>query len=120
GAPTARSSASTRRWRASGPTASATAPIDTAPPPCHTGSTTTTHADRTARSAAYPRSAAFTTSVGRTPRAWSRCHGLLLGRAAVARAALTAGLESASLGGVRGRAVQPGLATVRHVLLRTS
>src|SRR5438477_63528 len=67
----ARSSASTRRWRANGPTASATAAIDTAPPPCHTGSSTTTRGDRTARSAAYPRSAAFTTSVGRTSRATS-------------------------------------------------
>src|SRR5947207_15107664 len=64
----ARSSASTRRWPANGPTASATAAIATAPPPCHTGSSTTTRGDRTARSAAYPRSAAFTTSVGRTPR----------------------------------------------------
>jgi hypothetical protein len=27
----------TKRWRASGPTASATAPTNTVPPPCHTG-----------------------------------------------------------------------------------
>ena len=65
---TARSSASTRRWRASGPTASPTAPSRTAPPPCHTGSATTTSADRTAHSETGHRSAAFTTSVGRTAR----------------------------------------------------
>jgi hypothetical protein len=38
-------------------TASATAPLDTAARRCHTGSATTTSADRTARSAACPRSA---------------------------------------------------------------
>jgi hypothetical protein len=43
-------------------TASATAPLDTRRR-CHTGSATTTSADRTARSAACPRSAAFTTSM---------------------------------------------------------
>jgi hypothetical protein len=47
-------------------TASATAPLDTAARRCHTGSATTTSADRTARSAACPRSAAFTTSMRRT------------------------------------------------------
>jgi transposase len=65
-APTARSSASTRRWRASGPTDSPTAHIDTATPPCHTGSTPTTGDDHTAPSATGHPSAAFTTSVGRT------------------------------------------------------
>jgi transposase InsO family protein len=40
--------------------------------PCHTGSATTTSADRTARSAGYRRSAAFTTCVGRTASR-SRC-----------------------------------------------
>jgi Integrase core domain len=65
-APTARSSASTRRWRANGRTDSPTAHLDTAPRHCHTGSTTTTGADRTAQSATGRRSAAFTTSVGRT------------------------------------------------------
>ena len=67
-APTARSSASTRRWRANGPTASPTAHLDTATPRCHTGSTTTTGDDRTAHSETGHRSAAFTTSVGRTAR----------------------------------------------------
>ena len=43
-APTARSSASTRRWRANGPTGSSTTHTASAPPPCHTGSTTTTRA----------------------------------------------------------------------------
>jgi hypothetical protein len=37
-------------------------------PPCHTGSSTTTTRDRTARSEGYRRSAAFTTCVGRTAR----------------------------------------------------
>ena len=46
---------------------SATAHIDNATRPCHTGSTTTTTGDHTARSETNPRSAAFTTSVGRTP-----------------------------------------------------
>jgi hypothetical protein len=63
---TARSSASTRQWRASGPTGSSTPPIDSATQPCHTGSSTTTSADHTAHSEASLRSAAFTTSVGRT------------------------------------------------------
>src|SRR5206468_7127371 len=63
---TERSSASTRRWRASGPTGSATAHIDNATRRCHTGSTTTTREGRTAHSATGHRSAAFTTSVGRT------------------------------------------------------
>ncbi len=39
---------------------------DTAPPPCHAGSTTTTGDGHTAQSATGHRSAAFTTSVGRT------------------------------------------------------
>ena len=65
-APTARSNASTKRWHASGPTDSPTNRTTTAGEPCHTGSSTTTTPDRTARSAGYPRSAAFTTSVGRT------------------------------------------------------
>ena len=68
---TGRSSASTRRWPASGPTASATA----LPTPRRRAATlaraTTTSADHTAPSAAYPRSAAFTTSVGRTARSRS-------------------------------------------------
>ena len=46
--------ASTRRWRASGPTGSSTAHTTNAPPPCHTGSTTTTGHDHTAHSAAGP------------------------------------------------------------------
>src|SRR5581483_10848996 len=65
-APTERSSASTRRWRVNGPTGSPTAHIDTATPPCHTGSTTTTGDGHTARSETGHQSAAFTTSVGRT------------------------------------------------------
>jgi len=65
-APTARSNASTRRWPANGPTASATAHTTSANRRCHTGSTTTTGKDRTARSATGHHSAAFTTSVGRT------------------------------------------------------
>src|SRR5215217_8000639 len=40
----------------------------TATEPCHTGAATTTNADPTAQSEADPRSAAFTTSVGRTAR----------------------------------------------------
>ena len=67
-APTARSNASTKRWRASGPTGSSTTHTANAPPPCHTGSTTTTRGDHTAHSEADPQSAAFTTSVGRTSR----------------------------------------------------
>ena len=75
-APTARSSASTRRWRASGPTDSSTTHTANAPPPYHTGSTTTTHGDHTAHSEADPRSAVFTTSVGRTAReAWAGPRG---------------------------------------------
>jgi transposase len=66
-APTARSSASTRRWRANGPTGSPTAHIDSATKRCHTGSTTTTGRGRTVRSETGHRSVAFTTSVGRTP-----------------------------------------------------
>ena len=69
---TARSSASTRRWSANGRKASATAHIDTATPPCHTGSSTTTGADLTARSETGLRSAAFTTSVGRTAKTTGR------------------------------------------------
>jgi transposase len=65
-APTARSSASTKRWNANGPKASPTAHIDTATPHCHTGSSTTTPTDPTARSETDHRSVAFTTSVGRT------------------------------------------------------
>src|SRR5262249_9721953 len=49
-----------------GPTALATAPLNTAPPRCHTGFATTTNTDHTARSTDYRRSAAFTTSVGST------------------------------------------------------
>jgi transposase len=56
----------TRRWLASGPTDSHTGRIDTATPPCHTGSTTTTGDGHTAQLATGHRSAAFTTSVGRT------------------------------------------------------
>jgi transposase InsO family protein len=55
-----------RRWRASVPTGSRTAHIDSATRPCHTGSTITTGDGRTARSETGHRSAAFTTSVGRT------------------------------------------------------
>src|SRR5262245_60778722 len=61
-----KSNASTRRWLASGPTASNTARLDTGPRRCHTGSSTTTQADRTAHSETDHPSAAFTTSVGRT------------------------------------------------------
>ncbi len=61
-APTARSSASTRRWRASGHTASSTARIVSGHVLCHTGSTTTTAVGRTARSEVDLPSAAFTTS----------------------------------------------------------
>src|SRR6266542_5787542 len=76
-APTARSSVSIERWGASGPTASATPRIDTAPQRCHTGSSTTTNADRTARSETGPQSAAFTTSVGRTTSTVSAVSGVL-------------------------------------------
>jgi hypothetical protein len=65
---TARSNASNKRWNANGPADSPTAHTDTATPPCHTGSTTTTGHDHTAHSETDPRSAAFTTSVGRTAR----------------------------------------------------
>src|SRR5882724_9994305 len=61
-----------KRWHANGPTGSSTAHIDNAPRRCHTGSTTTTGEDPTARSAAGHPSAAFTTSVGRTARQGSR------------------------------------------------
>src|SRR6266545_7335732 len=71
-APTARSSGSIEPWHASGPTASAIPPIDTAPQHCHTGSTTTTSADHTAQSETGPQSAAFTTSVGRTTSDYTR------------------------------------------------
>jgi transposase InsO family protein len=53
-----------REW----PTDSSTTPAANAPPPCHTGSTTTTPRGRTAQSAIGHRSAAFTTSVARTAR----------------------------------------------------
>ncbi len=53
-APTAKSSASTRRWRANGPTGSSTPHTASAPPPCHTGSTTTTPRGHTAHSEATP------------------------------------------------------------------
>ena len=53
-----------REWH----TASSTAHTANAHRPCHTGSTTTTAAGHTAHSEADPRSAAFTTSVGRTAR----------------------------------------------------
>src|SRR5262249_14916293 len=69
---TGKSSVSIRRWHANGRTASATASIDPAPQPCHTGSTTTTRGNHTNRSAAYRRSAAFTTPVGTTARS-ARC-----------------------------------------------
>jgi transposase len=65
---TGRSSASTKRSRASGRTASPTAHTASATRRCHTGLSTTTGADRTARSETDHRSAAFTTSVGRTAR----------------------------------------------------
>ena len=52
---------------ANGPTASPTPPITNEHKPCHTGSTTTTTTDHTAHSEADHQSAAFTTSVGRTP-----------------------------------------------------
>src|SRR5438093_13731269 len=67
-APTARWSASTKRWRASGPTGSSTAHTANALPHCHTGSTTTTGHGHTAHSEDDPRSAAFTTYLGRTAR----------------------------------------------------
>ena len=47
--PTARSSASSRRWPVSGPTGSPTAPRPTARGPCHTGCATTTSSDPTHR-----------------------------------------------------------------------
>ena len=49
-----------------------TAHTTTATTPCHTGSTTTTGDGHTAHSATGHRSAAFTTSVGRTPRPLER------------------------------------------------
>jgi len=58
---------STKRWRANGPMASATAAQNTARPLCHTGYSTTTRAGRTARSELGHRSAAFGTCVGSTP-----------------------------------------------------
>jgi hypothetical protein len=58
----------TRRWHANGPTDSATAHIDKETRRCHTGSTNTTTGDHTTRPAPDPRSAAFTTSMGRTAR----------------------------------------------------
>ena len=67
---TGRSSAFTRRWNASGPRACATATAPPATAHCHTGCATTTSADPTAHSAANPRSAALTTSQGRTASAW--------------------------------------------------
>jgi transposase len=45
--PTAKSSASSRRWHGSGPTASPTAAQATASAPCHTGCATTTSSDPT-------------------------------------------------------------------------
>jgi transposase len=72
-APTAKSNASTKRWRANGPTGSSTAHTANAPPHCHTGSTTTTPGGHTARSEANPRSAAFTTYVGRTSSQFLFC-----------------------------------------------
>jgi hypothetical protein len=66
--PMGRSSASTRRWRGSGPTEWPTAPIAIETEPCHTGSSTTTRPGPTAQLVAGRRSAAFTTSVGRTAR----------------------------------------------------
>ena len=81
-APTARSNASTRPWRASGPTDSPTAHTDNATKRCHTGSTTTTGKDPTAQSETGHPSAAFTTSVGRTTRGVesARCVGSFCSR----------------------------------------
>jgi hypothetical protein len=59
---TARSSATSKHSSANGDSARSTAPANTAPRPCHTGCTTTTSADHTARSAANHRSAVSTTS----------------------------------------------------------
>ena len=53
-------------------TLSSTAHIDSATRRCHTGSTTTTSAGHTAHSETGLRSAAFTTSVGRTPSSWRK------------------------------------------------
>ena len=67
---TARSSATSRRWRANGPTGSATAQATPAPPRCPSGSPTTTPPGPTARSATGRPSAAppFGTTRGRTSR----------------------------------------------------
>ena len=62
------SSASIRPWAANGPTAAATPQARTEPASWQTGSSTTTTGDRTQRSVTGHRSAAFTTSRGRTAR----------------------------------------------------
>ncbi len=70
--PTARSSASSRRWPASGLTASPTAHPTTAPRRCHTGCATTTNSDPTQESGTGRRSAVFTTCRVRTGSCRSR------------------------------------------------
>lgn len=65
---TARWSASTRRWPASGRTGCSTSPTATARGRCDTGWATTTSGGPTAPSAARLRSVAFGTYVGRTAR----------------------------------------------------
>ena len=66
---TARSSATSKRWHANGPTARPTPTQTPAAPRCHTGSSTTTSAGTTARSETGHRSRWFTRSSGRTARA---------------------------------------------------
>ena len=65
--------ATNRRSSANGYSARCTPPATTAQRPCQTGSSTTTHAGRIARSAGAHPSATFTTSRGRTPR-WPSGH----------------------------------------------
>jgi transposase len=70
---TARSSATSKRWHANGPTARPTPTQTPAAPRCHTGSSTTTSAGTTARSETGHRSRGFTRSSGRTARSASTC-----------------------------------------------
>ena len=66
--PTARSSASTALWPASGPTPTPTPTRPSANPPTKPGSTTTTTTDPTPPWTAKPPPTAFTTSQGSAPR----------------------------------------------------
>jgi Phage integrase, N-terminal SAM-like domain len=76
-APTARSNASTRHSSATGPTRSNTPQAKPVGKRCHTGSTTTTSAAPTQRSATAHPELAFGTSLGTTPRPAARA-GLLV------------------------------------------